>query len=73
MMGKCQVCKDKVEQWFGSFEGTDVSKEMFWYEWSRGSECNQTVHSRKKKRRELVMVAKARTTEDLKRKLELEL
>ena len=68
-MGKFQVCKDKVEQSFGSFEGTDFSIEIFCYEWSGGGECNQTVHSRKKEKKETCDFSQSKNKRRIEKKL----
>ena len=58
MMGNCQVCKDKIDKWFGSFERPDFKKK--------------TANSRKTKKTGTDVGRKARR-KNWKRNCELEL
>ena len=46
--GKCDVCSQKMVTWQGKFQGPELNKEIFWYEWAREEDQNEPSHKRRK-------------------------
>lgn len=44
MSGNCEECSEKAVTWLGSFQGPELNKDIFWYEWAR-EEVNGPTHS----------------------------